>query len=73
MFAKLSIPLLALAVTFGLAATPAEARGGGGGFHGGGFHGGGFHGGGYHGHGFRGGGGFYDPFWCPYPPYCMNP
>jgi uncharacterized membrane protein len=68
MFAKLSIPLLALAVTLGLAATPAEARGGGRGFHGGGFHGGG-----YHGHGFRGGGGFYDPFWCPYPPYCMYP
>ena len=77
MFAKLAIPLLALAVTLGLAATPAEARRGGGGGHahvgrvgGHGYHGHGFSGHGYHGyHGGWGGGGFYAPFWCTYPTY----
>jgi hypothetical protein len=88
MFAKLHIPLLALAVTLGLAATPAEARRGGGGHaghvgghgYGRGYHGHGYYGHGVYGHGYRGGwgggwggGGFYSPFWCPYPPYCINP
>jgi hypothetical protein len=71
MFAKLVIPLLALAVTLGLASMPAEARGGG--AHGGHAGGHGYHGHvsghGYHG-GYHGGhGGFYAPFWCPYAPY----
>jgi uncharacterized membrane protein len=71
MFAKLSIPLLALAVTLGLAATPAEA-GRGGGAHVGHVGGHGYHAHGFAGHGYHGGwggGGFYSPFWCPYPPY----
>ena len=70
MFAKLVVPLLAVAVTLGLASKPAEARGGGHGYHG---HVSGY---GYHGqvyghgyHGGWGGGGFYSPFWCPYAPY----
>jgi hypothetical protein len=81
MFAKLAIPLLALAVTLGLAATPAEARRGGGG-HG---HAGRGHavvgrghaavGHGYHGGrgGYYGGWGasFYGPLWCPYEPNCL--
>ncbi len=54
-----------IAVTLGLASTPALAQhsgghGGGGGWHGGGGHGGGWHGG-WHG-GFYGGFGYYDPF-----------
>ena len=63
MLTKLGIPLLALAVTLSLAPTPAEARGRGGhGYHG--------HGSFAHvSHGRWGGGGFYDPFWCPYPSY----
>lgn len=61
MLSKKMITLIGAALlALGMAATPALARGGGGGFHGGGHMGGGFHGGGFH-DGFGGGhfGGFH--------------
>jgi hypothetical protein len=61
MFRKTMTALAAIAALgmVTVASSPADARGGFGGFHGGGFHGGGFggfRGGGFRGGGFRGGG-----------------